>query len=62
LGYVLAYLGFIIGTMSLLSIIPWLLIVYLYNKLADYEEQKLEQRFGTEYVEYKRNVPKWIFH
>jgi len=62
LGYVLAYLGFIIGTMSLLSIIPWLLIVYLYNKMADYEEQKLEQRFGKEYVEYKRKVPKWIFH
>jgi len=62
LGYILAYLGFIIGTMSLLSIIPWLLIIHLYNKMADYEEQKLEQRFGKEYIEYKRKVPKWIFH
>ena len=62
LGYILAYLGSIIGTMSLLSIIPWLLIIYLYNRMADYEEQKLEQRFGKEYVKYKRKVTKWIFH
>jgi len=61
LGYMLAYLGSIIGTMSLLSIIPWLLIIHLYNRMVDYEEQKLEQRFGKAYVEYKRKVPKWIF-
>jgi protein-S-isoprenylcysteine O-methyltransferase Ste14 len=60
LGYILAYLGFIVGTMSLLSVIPWLLIIHLYVKLANYEEQKLEQRFGKDYLEYKRKVPKWI--
>ena len=61
LGYILAYFGCIVGTMSLLSIIPWLLIIHLYNKMANYEEQRLEQRFGKEYVEYKRKVPKWMF-
>ena len=60
LGYILAYLGCIVGTMSLLSIIPWLLIIHLYVKMANYEEQELEQRFGKEYLEYKRRVPKWI--
>ncbi len=60
LGYILAYLGFIIGTMSLLSIIPWLLIIHLYIKLVNYEEQELEKRFGKEFLEYKRRVPKWI--
>lgn len=60
LGYILAYLGCIVGTMSLLSIIPWLLITHLYAKMANYEEQKLEQKFGEEYVEYRRKVPKWI--
>jgi protein-S-isoprenylcysteine O-methyltransferase Ste14 len=43
-----------------LSVIPWLLIIHLYVKLANYEEQKLEQRFGKDYLEYKRKVPKWI--
>jgi protein-S-isoprenylcysteine O-methyltransferase Ste14 len=60
LGYILAYLGGIVGTMSLLSIIPWLLIIHLYNKIANYEEQKLEQKFGKKYLKYKRKVPKWI--
>jgi protein-S-isoprenylcysteine O-methyltransferase Ste14 len=60
LGYILAYLGCIVGTMSLLSIVPWLLITHLYAKMANYEEQKLEQKFGKEYVEYGRKVPKWI--
>lgn len=60
LGYILAYLGCIVGTMSLLSIIPWLLITHLYAKMASYEEQKLEQKFGKEYLEYARKVPKWI--
>jgi len=60
LGYILAYLGCIVGTMSLLSIIPWLLITHLYAKMANYEEQKLEQKFGKEYLEYTRKVPKWI--
>ncbi len=60
LGFILAYLGCIVGTMSLLSIIPWLLITHLYLKMADYEEQKLEKRFGEEYLEYRRRVSKWI--
>jgi len=60
LGYILAYLGCIVGTMSLFSIIPWLLITHLYAKMGNYEEQKLEQKFGEEYLEYTRKVPKWI--
>ena len=60
LGYILAYLGCIVGTMSLLSIIPWLLLINLYNKMANYEEQELEKRFGEKYLEYKRRVPKWM--
>jgi protein-S-isoprenylcysteine O-methyltransferase Ste14 len=60
LGYMLLYLGFIVGTMSLLSVIPWLLIIHLYDEMAGYEECELEKRFGEKYLEYKRRVPKWI--
>ena len=60
LGYILAYLGCIVGTASLLSIIPWLFIVRFYINMADYEERRLEKRFGKEYTEYKRKVPKWL--
>jgi protein-S-isoprenylcysteine O-methyltransferase Ste14 len=60
LGFILFYLGFVVGTMSLLSIIPWLLVVRLYVSMANFEERKLEERFGEEYLEYERRVPKWI--
>jgi len=30
------------------------------NKMASYEEKDLEKIFGNEYLEYKKNVPKWI--
>jgi protein-S-isoprenylcysteine O-methyltransferase Ste14 len=60
LGYILAYLGCIVGTMSLLSVIPWLFIVCFYIKIANYEEHELEKTFGKEYVGYKRKVSRWI--
>jgi len=60
LGIVLTYLGYVVGTSSLLTLIPWLLVVHLYVKMASYEERELEKRFGEKYVEYKKRVPKWI--
>jgi len=32
----------------------------IYNKLANFEENKLEELFGEEYLKYKGKVPKWI--
>ena len=60
LGIILTYLGWIIATFSLLTFIPWILIVTLYVKMANHEEKQLEERFGEKYEEYKRKVPKWI--
>lgn len=60
LGTLSLYLPFIFWSFSLLSIIPWLIAVAAYNKMANYEEQLLTKRFGKEYVEYKKRVRKWI--
>jgi len=60
LGTLLLYLPFIFWSFSLLSIVPWLIAVAAYNKMANYEEQLLTKRFGKEYVEYKKRVRKWI--
>ena len=60
LGILLIYLAFILVTMSIISIIPWILIIVLYDKMATYEEQSLEKIFAEEYSEYKNRVPKWI--
>jgi protein-S-isoprenylcysteine O-methyltransferase Ste14 len=60
LGTHLVYLGLAIATFSLASIVMWVIIFAFYITLANYEEKKLEERFGDEYLEYKKNVRKWI--
>jgi len=62
LGTLLIYLGFIFGTFSIISFLIFLIVFFLYNKIATYEEQDLERIFGEEYLEYKSRVPKWIPH
>jgi protein-S-isoprenylcysteine O-methyltransferase Ste14 len=60
LGTHLFYLGLAIATFSLVSIALWVLIFAFYNTLANYEERKLEERFGEQFQEYKSEVRKWI--
>lgn len=62
LGIFLIFLSFILLTFSLISIIPWILIIILFDKMSNYEEKDLERIFGEEYLEYKSRVPKWIPH
>jgi protein-S-isoprenylcysteine O-methyltransferase Ste14 len=60
LGVLLVYIGFILGTFSLISVAVFVLVALIHNKLATYEEQDLERIFGEKYLEYKSRVPKWI--
>jgi protein-S-isoprenylcysteine O-methyltransferase Ste14 len=60
LGTHLFYLGLAIITFSIISIILWMIIFAFYNTLANYEEIKLEERFGNQFLEYRKNVRKWI--
>lgn len=54
------YLGFIFLSFSLISVIPWLFTLVLYNKIAIYEEKELERILGKEYSDYQKKVPRWI--
>jgi protein-S-isoprenylcysteine O-methyltransferase Ste14 len=60
LGTVLFYLGLIVFTISLAAFTVWLVTCVYYNILANYEEMKLQEKFGEEFVEYKKSVRKWI--
>jgi len=60
LGTHLFYLGLAVATFSLAAIVVWIVAFTYYNSLANYEEHLLEERFGTEYLEYKKRVRKWI--
>ncbi len=60
LGSILLYFGFWITTLSLITLLPLLCVIVGYNYLANAEEQLLEEKFGDEYLEYKKRVGKWI--
>ena len=60
LGTHLFYLGLAIFTLSLAALVVWIVTAAYYNKLANYEEQLLLEKFGNDYVEYKKTVRKWI--
>ncbi|MCX6122621.1 MAG: isoprenylcysteine carboxylmethyltransferase family protein [Ignavibacteriales bacterium] len=62
-GNLLTYVG--IGIMSN-ALVPWLVLVaaiwfsFQYYQIVMAEEEFLEKEFGTAYVEFKRNVPRFI--
>ena len=49
-----------ITTLSLITLIPLIAVFIGYNYLANDEEQRLETKFGDEYLAYKKRVGKWI--
>lgn len=60
LGCMLSYLGFVLSTLSLVSLGLFVVIVIFYNYIAGYEERLLEQRFGEEYNRYSVRTGRWI--
>lgn len=57
LGSILLYLGFILLSLSLLSVLVWILIIVFHYMISRYEEKLLTQRFGSVYEECKKKVP-----
>ncbi len=60
LGFIMAYIGAIISTLSLISFIPWVYIIIINHIMANFEEKKLLEEFGDDYREYQSKVPKWL--
>jgi len=59
-GSLLIYLSLFFVSLSLISLAAFAVVFLFYNVIATYEEKILDQKFGQEYREYKRKVPKWI--
>jgi len=59
-GILLIYMAFLCFSISLISIGVFFVVFLVYNKMANFEENLLESMFGNEYLEYKKNVPKWL--
>ena len=59
-GILLIYVALIFLSISLISIGIFFLIFLVYNKMAIFEEKILEEKFGNEFLEYKKRVPRWF--
>ncbi len=60
LAALLFYIFLIAITLSLVSLFIFVGIFFFYNFIATYEEKFLENKFGQDYRDYRKDVPKWI--
>ena len=60
LGILLIYVAVLFLSISIISIVLFIIIFLIYNWMVNFEEKKLEKIFSNEYLEYKKKVPKWI--
>lgn len=60
LGFLLLTSGMLFQFTSPLTVLMWPILVVLYYRLAKQEEKEMEEKFGKEYLEYKRKVPGFI--
>ena len=60
IGIVLIYLGFTIYVGSCAGLISAAIFATFWHLVALKEEKELSDKFGSDYLEYKRKVPRWI--
>ncbi len=60
LAALLFYAILISLTLSLISLGLFFLIFVFYNIIAGYEEKYLEKKFGSEYLNYRKTVSRWL--
>lgn len=60
LASMLFYLGLVVSTASLFSLVLLVMIFIFYNHIASYEERLLLERFGENYETYKKKTGKWV--
>ena len=60
LGIMLFYLGLIVSTLSIASLLILVGMFYVYNRIADYEETQIISEIGEKYVEYRGKTRRWL--
>ncbi|HQU61091.1 MAG TPA: isoprenylcysteine carboxylmethyltransferase family protein, partial [Saprospiraceae bacterium] len=56
-GMMLITIGFLIQWPTIITLVMWPILLFLYYRLSKYEEKKLAARFGQEFYEYQAKVP-----
>jgi protein-S-isoprenylcysteine O-methyltransferase Ste14 len=62
IGFVATMLGFLLMWPTLLTIIMFPVLLYMYYRLAKNEERDMEKEFGQRYREYMKQTPRFIPH
>jgi len=60
LGFLIITLGMNVWWLTIIMLALWPVVVIVYYRLAKTEEKDAEEKFGEEYLKYKRWVPGWI--
>ena len=60
LGVISMLLGLSFVTFSIAAFALLVVFFALYDRFTSYEEERLIELFGEDYLEYQRRVPKWI--
>ena len=59
-GFLLITLGMNVWWLTIITLALWPVLAIVYYKLAKTEEKDAEEKFGEEYLKYKRTVPGFI--
>ncbi len=60
LGSLLVLLTLFFATLSLLSLVMWVGFFVFFDRMATYEERDLIRILGEQYLNYQKQVPKWL--
>ncbi len=60
LGFLLLTIGMNVVWIAISTLLMWPILAILYYRLAKEEEKEMEERFGEEFLKYKRSVPMFI--
>ncbi len=59
-GFVVIMFGFLLQWPTLVTLVMFPILVFVYARLAKSEEKEMENEFGKQYVEYKKKTPAFI--
>lgn len=60
LSLIVSYLGLTAILNSLWPLLPLVVLVWYFNRMAKREEEYLEAKFGDEFRQYSENVRRWL--
>ncbi len=60
LGFILIMAGFLFQWPTLVTLVMFPVLVFMYVRLAHREEGEARAEFGTAYAEYARQTPRWV--